>query len=322
MSDPQVSVVMPVYNAERYVAEAVESILLQTFSDFEFLVFDDESTDQSLTILEQYASQDKRLRLFAKQHRGHTRWLNEGIRIARGDFIARMDADDVSLEDRLANQVTYLNENPRCVAVGCDLLVIDSNGRLIGVDRHESRSEVIERLLLNGTHGVIAHPASLMRRRALAAIGMYREECESMEDLDLWLRLSEVGQLSNVPKIMFKYRLHPTSVCSTRFRTQERHADTIIREARLRRGLEPLRRSVWPLVHASDDEAARLQLWAVYLASVGNRKIALQYVSFSIRRQPLSLTSWMTLCRVILPQRIKHVLRKLLLRLHQGLSAR
>lgn len=314
MGDPQVSVVMPVYNAERYVAEAVESILAQTYHDLEFLVFDDGSTDRSFEILRTYADRDDRIHIFAKPHRGYGPWLNEGIRIARGEFIARMDADDVSLKQRLEHQVKYLRDNPRCVAVGCDLLVIDGNGQLIGEDRLESRPEVIEQMLLNGMHGVIAHPTSLMRRSALVAIGMYRERFESIEDLDLWLRLSEVGQLSNIPEIMFKYRLHPTSVCSTRFRTQERHADLIISEARLRRGLEPLRRSIWPLLHDSDDEAARLQLWALYLASVGNRKIALRYVFLSLCRQPISLTSWMTLCRVVLPQRVKHLVKTFLMR--------
>lgn len=305
---------MPVYNAERYLAEAIESILSQTFYDFEFLVFDDGSTDRSLAILEKYASQDERLRLFANQHEGMTRWLNEGIKIARGELIARMDADDVSLPHRLAEQVNYLSNHPNCVAVGCDLLIIDENGEVIGADPHENRPDLVEQLLLSGTLGVITHPASMMRRTALLAIGSYRGEFEGLEDFELLLRLSEVGHLSNIPKVLFKYRLHPRSVCSTRFRTQERHADTIITEARLRRGLEPLKRSIWPLLHPSDDEAARLQLWSGCFVSLGSRKVALQYALSALRRQPLSVTSWMALGRVMLPKSVKHLLKAFFLK--------
>ena len=313
-SHPQVSIVMPVYNAERYVTEAVESVLSQTFSDFEFLVFDDGSTDRSLMIVEQYAARDQRLRVFAKQHKGYAPWLNEGIRIARGDFIARMDADDVSLNQRLKHQVKYLHDNPRCVAVGCDFVIIDGSGQELGTDRLERRPEVIEQLLLNGTHGVLPHPASMMRREAVVAIGSYREKFEGIEDFDLWLRLIEVGQLTNIPHILFKYRLHPTSVCSTQFRTQGRHADTIIAEARVRRGLEPLKRSIWPIVHDSDDEAARLQLWSGCFVGLGKRGVAFRYAILALLRQPFSITSWMTLGRVLLPQPIKNALKTIPLR--------
>src|SRR5262245_3590276 len=111
MDSPLISVIMPVYNAERYVADAVESILGQTFQDFEFLIFDDGSQDGSLAILGKYASQDARIRLFAKPHSGYVAWLSEGIRLARGEFIARMDADDISLPQRLARQSAFLIQN-------------------------------------------------------------------------------------------------------------------------------------------------------------------------------------------------------------------
>jgi hypothetical protein len=204
-----------------------------------------------------------------------------------------------------------LRNHPNCVAVGCDLLIIDENGEVIGADPHENRPELVEQLLLNGTLGVITHPASTMRRTALLAIGSYREELESLEDFELLLRLSEVGHLSNVPKVLFKYRLHPASVCSTRFRTQERYANTIISEARLRRGLKPLNRSIWPLLHPSDDEAARLQLWSGCFVSLGSRKVALQYAVLALRRRPLSVTSWAALGRVILPKCVKQLLKPL-----------
>jgi hypothetical protein len=205
-----------------------------------------------------------------------------------------------------------MGEHPKCVAVGCDAVIIDDLGNQLGIDRHEGRPEVMEQLLLNGMHGVIAHPTSLMRRHTLMAIGSYREQFECIEDLDLWLRLSEVGDLGNVSRPLFKYRVRSGSVCSTKFRIQERHADTIIAEARMRRGLQPLTRSVWPYVHKTDDEAARLELWSGCFLSLGNRKVALQHALCALSRRPFALTSWLALSRVVLPQSIKNVARNIL----------
>jgi glycosyltransferase involved in cell wall biosynthesis len=309
ISDPRISIVMPVFNAEAYVSAAIESILCQTFSDFEFLIFDDGSTDTSLSILQQYAKKDARLRVFAKPHEGMTRWLNEGIAIARGDLIARMDADDLSLPDRFNEQVKYLDSNPRCVVVGTDLFIVDENGLVLGTDRHEYENDKIQKLLLNGTLGVVTHASSMMRRKALLAVGSYRNQFEGLEDLDLLLRLSEIGQLGNIPQILFKVRVHSKSVCATKFRSQERLATGIMAEARARKGLLPLGRPTWPVLHDSDDEAARFQLWSGCFVSFGNRRVALRYALLALHRQPFSLTSWIALARVVLPNELKIVLK-------------
>src|SRR5262245_1594033 len=184
---PTASIVMPVYNADRYVAEAVESILAQTFGDYEFLIFDDGSTDDSLAVVRKYALQDGRIKVFAKPHAGMTRCLNEGITQARGEYIARMDADDVSLETRLAEQVELLNHNPCVVAVGSDLVIIGEDGTVLGMDRHETEHDTMVHLLLTGTLGVITHATAIMRRQALLAIGSYREQYDGLEDFDLLL---------------------------------------------------------------------------------------------------------------------------------------
>src|SRR5262249_36170786 len=147
-------------------------------------------------------------------------WLNEGMRAARGEFIARMDADDVSLSQRFDRQVEYLRRQPDCVAVGCDMLMIDPDGDPLSKVTHDVEHEAIEANLLTGGLGVIAHPASMVRRSALLAVGGYREEFESIEDFDLWLRLAELGRLANLPEILFKYRLHHANVTLTNF---ERH---------------------------------------------------------------------------------------------------
>src|SRR5688572_25740567 len=115
---PTVSVVMTVYNTERYVREAVESILGQTFRDFEFIIIDDGSTDSAPAILREYADRDPRIRLVSRPNTGIVRAANEGIALARGNYLARMDSDDVALPHRFEKQVRYLNEHPACVLVG------------------------------------------------------------------------------------------------------------------------------------------------------------------------------------------------------------
>lgn len=308
-SSPIISVVMPVYNGERYVAEAVESVLAQTLRDFEFLIFDDGSTDRSLQILRSYSDEDDRIHLFSMQHRGYAAWLNEGIRVARGQFIARMDADDVSLETRFAEQFNYMKEHPICLAVGCDALVIDSQGNTLGVLRQEAEPRLIEKRLLEGTHGVLIHPSCLMRREALCTIGGYREKYEPIEDFDLWFRLLEFGQLANLPKALFKYRLNPTSVSATRFRKQQHHSDSILREARQRRRLRPLMYTSRHPIHSTNDEIASLQLQAIFLSGITNRPMAFRYAFRSLCGAPFSPSSWVTLCWIMFPQCIKDLLK-------------
>ena len=115
---PEVSVCMPMYNAEPYLAAAIDSMLAQTFADFEFLILDDASTDGSLTIARRYADADGRIRVFSLEHQGYPSLLNESLKLAKGRYVARMDADDVVRPDRLERQVTYLRAHPECVAVG------------------------------------------------------------------------------------------------------------------------------------------------------------------------------------------------------------
>lgn len=310
MDNPQVSVVMPVYNAERYVAEAVESILAQTFRDLEFLVFDDGSTDRSLDILQTYTDLDDRIRVFAKPHRGYVPWLNEGMRIASGEFIARMDADDVSLPQRLVRQVEYLRRHPDCVAVGCDLLQIDPEGDPLSEVIHDTEHEAIEADLLSGGLGVISHPACVMRRSTLLAVGGYREEYEFLEDFDLWLRLAERGRLANVPEVLFNYRLHRANVIFTQVERQKQYADRIITEARLRRGLKPLAHSIWNFTAPS--LVGQHQRWAWQAAGSGYYRTALKHASISLRKAPFSPRSWLALCVSVLPRSLRYFLKNTL----------
>ena len=142
---PRVSVLVPSFNAAPYVAEAIESVVGQTYRDFELLILDDGSTDGTLDICRRHAERDDRIKVIEGEHHGHTWWLNHGLEIARGELIARMDADDVSLPMRLAKQVDFLDRNRSCVAVGCDIITIDSDGDVVGTVRHPTAHDEIDR---------------------------------------------------------------------------------------------------------------------------------------------------------------------------------
>lgn len=295
---PRVSVLMPSFNAAPYVAAAIESILGQMYRDFEFLILDDGSSDATLDICRRYAQQDDRIQVIAGEHHGHTWWLNHGLQIARGEFIARMDADDVSMPARLATQVEYLDRHPSCVAAGCDIITIDDDGEIVGTVRHPTTHEAILDAIVAGGLGVVVHAAVLMRRDALRSIGGYRVETEPAEDLDLWLRLAGAGDLANVPELLFQVRQHIASVCFSQFNKQRGIGLALVNSARAARSLPPLGSSVFP-VDASPARAHRM--WARGALLLGRRRTAWKHVRRALRMQPLDFAALALAIACVLP---------------------
>ena len=220
MSEPRVSVIMGAYNAERYLAQAVESILGQTFADLEFLVIDDGSTDGTRQILDQYAARDPRLTVRTRANRGHERTLNELLGLARAPLVARMDADDVSLPERLEKQVAFLDAHPDHGLVGAQTVQIDERGdpipdREFGVRlTHEDIVGVLQEW------SPFVHPTVMYRRDVVLGVGGYRPIFRHAEDWDLWLRLSPATKLANLPDRLMLYRLHGGQL-STRYLAEQ-----------------------------------------------------------------------------------------------------
>ncbi|MGH8614897.1 MAG: glycosyltransferase, partial [Gammaproteobacteria bacterium] len=173
LASPVVSVVMSVFNGEKYLEEAIRSILEQSFRDFEFIVIDDGSVDRSIETLQMFAAQDSRIRLVARENRGLTKSLNEGCALARGEFIARMDADDTSWPSRFESQLAYLASRPEIVACGTGVTCIDSQGFSLGPLIVPLEHEDIERSLLTGNGGAICHPSLMVRRHAFIQVAGY-----------------------------------------------------------------------------------------------------------------------------------------------------
>jgi len=196
MTAPRVSVVMSVHNGERYLVQAVESVLAQTFRDLEFVIVDDGSADATPAILEGYQRRDGRVVLRRQEHRGLIEALNHGWRLARGTFIARMDADDICRPERLSKQVQYVEAHADCVLLGTAAELIDTASRRVGLLTPPGDSETIGKRLRLGN--VFVHGSILVPRVALEKVGGYDRAALLVEDYDLWCRLAALGRMANL----------------------------------------------------------------------------------------------------------------------------
>src|SRR5262245_5699214 len=233
---PRLTVLLPVHDAERFLAEAIESVLAQSFRDFELLAIDDGSRDASTEILGGFARRDRRLRVVNRPHQGLIATLNDGLALARGELIARMDADDVMLPQRLARQVEALDREPDLLCIGGAYQVIDERGRRINAIRRPCDFESILEALLSGSSAV-CHAAAAYRRSAVLAAGGYDPSSQLAEDYHLWIRLAEKGCLANLPEEVLQVREHERSESELHHALQLVQTRRICAEARLRRGL-------------------------------------------------------------------------------------
>lgn len=222
---PKISVLMPAYNSEAYIAEAIESILNQTFSDFEFLIINDGSTDKTADIVAQYAKVDKRIKFIDnKKNQGLIAVLNQGLDLARGEYIARMDSDDISMPERFEKQISYMDANP-------DVGMVGTAGQNFGADNTVNYSpeivDVVE--LLRGVG--FYHPSVMIRKSVLDEHNLrYDKDFYLVEDHELWTRMLKVTKLRNIPDVLLRYRVHSNSVSVTNSRLQETNKHIVRRK--------------------------------------------------------------------------------------------
>lgn len=199
---PKVSVIMSVYNGETYLHEAIDSILNQTFKDFEFVVIDDGSTDRSPDILESF--DDRRMVVTHQDRRGLTKALNRAVSSAKGEYVARMDADDVSLPERLGQQVAFLDQHADVALLGCNFYEIDDSGAIVADKELVPENEEIKwRLLFHNCYG---HSTTIFRKDCFLRVGGYDEGLVCSQDYDLWVRLSRHYNLGNLCEFLHKWR--------------------------------------------------------------------------------------------------------------------
>ena len=263
MGQPQVSVVIPVWNGERYLKQAIESILGQDFTDFELIVIDDGSTDWSAGIAGSFTG-DPRVKLLTQANAGVVAARNAGLNAACAEFVAFLDADDIAQPTRLSKQLAYLQSHPEVAAVGSHITYFDDDRGLLRTQKFPVGATAIALVLETGNP--LAQPAVMLRKSMAVAVGGYRDAFKlGAEDYDLWLRLSERHSLDNLPEVLTFYRIHPDSLTHRRRHEQTlaalaaacAHRRRIAGRSDPLEGLsEPLSPALIPLLGLSESEEA------------------------------------------------------------------
>ncbi len=214
LSNPKISVIMSVYNGEKYLKEAIESILRQTFSDFEFIIIDDGSTDKSLNIIEDY--NDDRIKVIKNDvNVGLTKNLNRALVIAKGEYVARQDADDISLLCRFEEQIKFYENNPELVLLGTSIYIMDEKGKIIKKRIAPSNPG---KFLINVNN--ITHASVMFNKLIVNKLGGYNELFKYAQDYDLWLRISKYYSIMNLQLPLYCVRIHRNSIGTTKSREQ------------------------------------------------------------------------------------------------------
>lgn len=325
LKNPKVSVVMSVYNGEKYLREAVESILNQTLTDFEFIIINDGSTDNSTNIVQSYS--DKRIVFLQQENKGLAKSLNRGIIKGRGEYVARMDADDISHPERLERQIEFLENNPKHVLVGTNAIVIDENGcELFKSDLPSKDDELREAIRIDNPERFYGSPffhSSVMFRKKIAIEeGIYEEKVfHYIEDILLWIKLSKRGYLANLSEYLLTYRLVPEGIGCVDFRDKRKVRKILsvwIRTGQL---------SVMDQLFLSDlskrtTKAKRLSVYnfkvgQARMCAKGNNSSAFKYFLRSLLYYPFYCKGWLYLVVSLMPYSLINYLkgiRKSLLR--------
>jgi len=205
MQDIKVSVIMSVYNGERFLKQSIDSILIQSFRNFEFIIIDDGSIDNTKEILREYENKDKRIKIISNEKNvGLSKSLNKGLNLVCGDYIARMDSDDISLPNRLRKQVSFMDNNPEIGLLGTAYYEIDENDNIIGIKHFPCEDYKLRKTLIK--YNPFFHASVMIRRKILEHIGKYDEVISKAQDYELWFRIAKVSKIANLDELLMKRR--------------------------------------------------------------------------------------------------------------------
>lgn len=207
----KITVLMSCFNSEKWLNSAIDSVISQTYENFEFLIINDGSTDGTLKLLNKYKTLDRRLKIISKNNTGLSDSLNIGIKEASGEWIARLDSDDICYKNRLQEQLKCVALNKNVILVGSSYDEIDENGRLVKFHKFPTRSSDINGRLV-GDKTFFPHSSAFYNKKVVVDNGMYRGKIKRAEDLDLWLRLSRVGEIRSLPMNLVGIRKHQDQI--------------------------------------------------------------------------------------------------------------
>lgn len=285
---------MAVFNGARFTPAAIDSVLAQTFTDFELVIVDDGSTDSTPAMLDDYARRDPRVRVIHQANAGVSKAGNRGVEAARAPLIARMDSDDLCAPDRLAKQVAFMDAHPDVVLLGGWYRLVDADGELLTLQGPPSDDESLQMQCLRGTTP-ICHPLCMFRREAFFKAGGYDETFPCALDIDLYLRLGEVGQMAALPDVLLDYRQHAGSISESKQTLQLQYMRKACERAWKRRGLggltfdttEPWRAD--GTTKALLEQHLRFGWWAW---NSGNNRGARKYGRKAVAVSPLDSRGW------------------------------
>lgn len=200
-----ISVIMPNLNNQEHISKSIESILVQSFTDFEFIIIDNNSTDNSPKIIQDLSNKDRRIVRLSSEKRGISHLLNLGLNHAKYEYVARMDSDDISLPNRLEVQLDYMTSHPDVAVLGSPTVIIDEKDKIQFISNHPADKVLYERIR---KENAISHPTVLFRKSKILAAGGYNPLAIHAEDYDLWLRVMKIGRLQNLATPLLKYRVH------------------------------------------------------------------------------------------------------------------
>jgi len=207
MNNPKISVVMPNYNRGAFLPEAIESILNQTFRDFEFIIIDDGSVDNSWEIIQKYSEKDTRIRAFKNDKNYHIVYTrNRGISLSETDLIAFLDSDDVAMPERLEIQLEFMKNNLDCGVCGSNFEIINEKSELTGHKKFPENDDDIKKSFF--FFNPFGQNTVIIRKRCFDEVGLYNDEYRNAEDLDMWMRIGSKYALHNIQKELVKYRVH------------------------------------------------------------------------------------------------------------------
>lgn len=209
---------MSAYNAEKHIEEAIISIINQSYEDFEFIIVNDGSTDKTLSIIKKYANLDKRIRLINQNNIGLTKTLIKLVDMAKGKYIARMDADDISHEKRLLLQVDYLDKNQNTAVIGSWVNIINKRGEIDRKKKLTTSRKKIKKRIIYGNQ--LVHGSVTFRKDIYNIVGGYDSNFRYSQDYELWLRITKKANIANYPSYLYSLRVHKDSISSKNLKSQ------------------------------------------------------------------------------------------------------
>jgi len=289
-----VSVILCAYNSERFLRPAVESVLAQTFKDFELICIDDGAKDSTGKILDEYAAHDSRVKVIHQANTGQVKAAMNGIAVSAAPLIARMDADDICRPDRLAKQVAFMDAHPEIVLLGGAYELIDEKTRILIKMGQPTGDADLQKICLSG-RCPICQPLAIFRREAYERVGGYRPDFSPAEDIDLWLRLGDIGQMACLPDVLLQYRQHAGSLSETKQHIQLANIRRAVEETWQRRNLpgQPnVAKDEWRATGDEGSKYRQLVKYGWWAFSSGHPSTARSYGLAAIRSRPFDAAGW------------------------------